>query len=357
MSETATSSRRSIVWLLRIAAIVLVGWGVSGSVRGGMDQLSRHEWHVRPTWLILSGALYAIGLVPMGLYWRSVLAALGSPMPARAALRAYFLGHIGKYVPGKAMSVILRVATVRRWVPSMRFAILSTLIETLTMMSAGAAIAAVASAIALWPNYGVPLIALAMAVAAGAPTLPPVARYLGRVGLARNKLPATLAKSADANDPATPQTIALSKTITQPKNTTSDDDPFRRIDLRLLGGGWCSAGACWVFVALSLWATLRAIGVESISPVQHFPSLVAAVGFAVVAGFLSQLPAGLGVRDALLMQLLVPLCGEANALIAAVLMRLVWLVSELSTCGILYVGGRARDDAPEKRNSSSSKPM
>jgi hypothetical protein len=34
-------------------------------------------------------------------------------------------------------------------------------------------------------------------------------------------------------------------------------------------------------------------------------------------------------------------CGEANALIAAVLMRLVWLVSEVVACGILYVGAKA----------------
>jgi glycosyltransferase 2 family protein len=59
-----------------------------------------------------------------------------------------------------------------------------------------------------------------------------------------------------------------------------------------------------------------------------------------VTGFLSLLPGGIGVRDALLMQLLAPLCGDANALIAAVLVRLVWLVSELAACGILYVGAR-----------------
>jgi uncharacterized membrane protein YbhN (UPF0104 family) len=49
------------------------------------------------------------------------------------------------------------------------------------------------------------------------------------------------------------------------------------------------------------------------------------------------LPGGLGVRDLLLMELLVPLCDRANALIAAVLLRLVWLVTEVIVCGILYV--------------------
>jgi hypothetical protein len=66
-------------------------------------------------------------------------------------------------------------------------------------------------------------------------------------------------------------------------------------------------------------------------------SLVAAVAVAVVAGFLSMLPGGLVVRDALLAELLAHKWGEANALIAAVLLRLVWLVTEVLVCGILYI--------------------
>jgi uncharacterized membrane protein YbhN (UPF0104 family) len=93
----------------------------------------------------------------------------------------------------------------------------------------------------------------------------------------------------------------------------------------------------------SLWATLRAIGVVDLEPIRHLPLLVAAVALAVVAGFASMLPGGLGVRDALLMQLLAPHCGSANALVAAVLVRLVWLVSELAACVILYVGARSRE--------------
>ena len=49
---------------------------------------------------------------------------------------------------------------------------------------------------------------------------------------------------------------------------------------------------------MSLWATLRAIGVDRPRSVADLPLLVAAVAFAVVAGFLSMLPGGLGVRDA-----------------------------------------------------------
>ena len=302
--------------------MLLVGWGVSGSVRGALAQLSQHEWHVHPVWLLVSGAMYGLGLVPMGWFWRRTLAALGYPTPLLAALRAYFLGHLGKYVPGKAVSVILRVAAVRKWVPSMRVALVSSLIETLTMMAVGALLAAVMSAFVLRLDYIVSLAALGMACAAGAPTLPPIARLLASLGLARDRL-----QTDDDSSPASSPDVAAN---------------LQRIDYRLLATGWCAAGVCWILVALSLWATLRAVGIDSLGPLRDLPLLIAAVAFSVVAGFMSQLPAGLGVRDALLMQLLVPACGEANALVVAVLMRLVWLVSEVVVCGILYIGAKTR---------------
>jgi glycosyltransferase 2 family protein len=324
VTDSAHLSRRSLIWTLRIVALVVVCWGVSGSVRKGVAELAKHEWQVQPAWLFASGALYAIGLMPMAWFWHRTLIALKSPPPFAPTMRAYFLGHVAKYVPGKAMTVILRVAAVRKWVPSMRIALTSTVLETLTMMSVGALLAAVISAFVLHLEPYVSLIALAMACVAGAPTLPPIARFLARLGIARYKRQ----KTHDRDDEKAPISASAADI----------SENLQGINYGLSVTGWFAATICWLFLALSLWATLRAIGVDTISPLNDLPRLIAAVAFAVVAGFLSQLPAGLGVRDALLMQLLVPVCGDANALVAAVLMRLVWLVSEVVVCGILYVG-------------------
>jgi len=325
VTKSASSSRRFVAWSLRIGALVLVAWAVSGSIRGALVQLSEQEWHVRPAWLCAAGVIYAVGLAPMGWFWQRTLAALGCPTPILPAMFAYFMGHIGKYVPGKAMSVILRVAFIRRWVPSMRVALISTLLETLTMMAVGAFLAAATAALILRLEPLISLAAVAMAIAAGVPTLPPVARRLAALGLKGDTEIATAtATSASAGD----------------SPTVNLADRLHAIDYRLLAKGWCAATVCWVLLALSLWATLRAIGVDELDPLADLPRLVACVAFSVVAGFLSLLPAGLGVRDALLMQLLVPFCGEGGALVAAVLVRLVWLVSELLACGILYIAAR-----------------
>ncbi len=318
-AQRFSSSRRWLVWSLRIVVLVLVCVGVRGTVLKALDQLSQHEWHVHPTWLVAAGGLYAFGLMPMAWFWHRALASLGQPTPWAATLRAYFLGHLGKYVPGKAMAAILRIAAVRKWVPSMRIAIVSTMLETLTMMAVGAILAAALSIIVLRSKPELAALALVTAIAVGLPTLPPVARWLARIGIARLQQP----------------------TDDRSSNPTDIESNLRGINLRLLVEGWLAAGVCWFFLGLSLWATLRAIGVN-ISPINDLPMLVAAVALAVVAGFISMLPGGLGVRDLALVQLLAESCGPANALVAAVLIRLVWLVSEVSVCVILYVAARTK---------------
>jgi glycosyltransferase 2 family protein len=310
--------------MLRIAALVVVCVGVSGTVRGALAQLSEHSWTVRPAWLVVSGAVYVLGMAPMGWFWQRTLVALGYQPPLSATMRAYYFGQLGKYVPGKAMVIILRVAAMRRWAPSMRLVIVSVFIETLTMMAVGALLACLISALVLKSDPYIWLIALGMAVAAGVPTLPMVLQWFGRIGAGR------LARADEAKPEAQdPVEVGLK---------------LRGITLRVLGTGWIAAIICWLLFATSLWGTLRAIGVDGVQLFLNMPVLITAVAFAVVAGFLSMLPGGLVVRDAVLMQLLAPVCGEANALVAAVLMRLVWLVSEVAACGILYIarGGRGR---------------
>ncbi len=323
MTDRTSYRRQSLIWGLRALILILVVLGVSGTVRSALAELGRHEWNVCPQWLVAAGVAYAIGLVPMAWFWHRALAALGQPAPWQPTLRAYFLGHIGKYVPGKAMAVVLRVAGVRKWVTSLRIALVTSLLETLTMMAVGAFLAAILSTLVLRLEPRLAAIGLVMAVAAGVPTLPPIARRLARLGLKRFDQSPELVNSAT--------------------NQVGFSAGLEGINFRLLAGGWVAAALCWTLLGVSLWATLTAIGAENVRLVENLPRLVAAVAFSVVAGFLSMLPGGLLVRDAILMQLLVPVCGEANSLVAAVLLRLVWLVTEVAVCGILYVVARSRE--------------
>ncbi len=357
-TKPTKSSRRWLVWSLRILVLVVVFGAVSGTVRTAVEQLSHHEWHVRPAWLVAAGALYIIGLLPMAWFWDRTLVALSHPTPWAVTLRAYFLGHLGKYVPGKAMSVILRVAAIRRWAPSLRLAMLSTMLETLTMMAVGAFLAAVLSVFLLRSRPEYAAVALMVAIGVGVPTFPPVARWFARFGANRLRqrsrdTSATIhidnvggVSDADhgtkPNAKNTPTPNRGQRPLPQNADALTEniDDYLRGINTRLLFEGWIAAAACWVFLGWSLAATLRAIGIDTVEPLSDLPMLVAAVAMAVVAGFVSMLPGGLGVRDLALVQILSETCGPADALVAAVMMRLVWLMSEVAVCVILYIAAK-----------------
>ena len=120
-----------------------------------------------PAWLVVSGAAYVLGMAPMGWFWHRTLEAFGYQPPLMATMRAYYFGQLGKYVPGKAMVIILRVAAMRRWAPSMRLVIVSVFLETLTVMAVGALLAFLISALVLKSEAYISLIALGMAAAAG----------------------------------------------------------------------------------------------------------------------------------------------------------------------------------------------
>ena len=74
------------------------------------------------------------------------------------------------------------------------------------------------------------------------------------------------------------------------------------------------------------------------------------MALAVVLGFVSMLPAGVGVRDIAMLQLLaprleqlVPHQGQLLALVAVVVLRLVWLSAEALLAAVLYpLGARQR---------------
>ena len=67
----------------------------------------------------------------------------------------------------------------------------------------------------------------------------------------------------------------------------------------------------------------------------------AAVALGVLAGFLTFIPGGLGGREYVHTQLLLPVYGPVAALYSAVVLRVVWLVSEVAVSGLLYLAGPA----------------
>ncbi|MES1213704.1 MAG: hypothetical protein ABUL64_03880, partial [Singulisphaera sp.] len=102
----------------------------------------------------------------------------------------------------------------------------------------------------------------------------------------------------------------------------------------------CQLALGWCAVGLSIWAALCAVdGEASHATPTEIALSIAAGALSVVAGFVSFIPAGLVVRDAVMLELLAPAVGKGPALVCALVARLVWLLSEVAISIILYVVG------------------
>jgi uncharacterized membrane protein YbhN (UPF0104 family) len=308
------------LWIaLKLAVVLLLAWAIRRTLLDAWTEIAAARFFIRPEWLAVSGLLYLVGMLPCGWFWHRVLLRLGQRPTWLESQRAYFIGHLGKYVPGKALVVILRAGLVRSERVDFTLAAASVFVETLTQMAVGAFIAG-AILVAMFRDQAfLTSLAFGLMVLAALPTHPAVFVRLVRVtGLARYK----------------PQAF----------------ETLEKLDAWTVLAAWPMIGLGWFVVGGSLWAALRAIGVEG----GDFPSdllrLTAVASLAVVAGFLSLIPGGLGVRDLVLTTLMVPHleavgfpAPQGAALATAVLLRVVWLFAEVFLAAILYpLGGRSR---------------
>ncbi len=338
-------NRRYIRWAAQLVALVLLTWGITHAFRKASDQLTHQQselhrqadelkqqaesadepqrsellqqadriqdkartlWHASPVWLLLSSVCYAIGMIPAGHFWRRCLLQLDQPAPAMRTLYAYILGHLGKYFPGKAMVLVLRVGVLAPLGVLKIATTLTIFMETLTMMAVGSALAV----ISLWLldlDWRWTLLAIGLTLVTFVPTLPPILQQVLK-RTQKNVEPELMAKW------------------------------LRRMDWTLIGQGWISLCVTWVFYGLSLACILRALPVSDFASSSLTTILLSSLGasaMAVVLGFVSFLPGGVGVREVVLSTMLGPIVGPVAALASAVWLRIVWLATEIVMAIIL----------------------
>ncbi len=105
----------------------------------------------------LAVGLYLAGLSAFGLFFWRIMGTGKNPTRPLPALRAYLISHLGKYVPGKAMVVVMRAGLVVPYGARPATAAFATLYETLVMMAAGGLVASLGFAIGSGPSAKVPV--------------------------------------------------------------------------------------------------------------------------------------------------------------------------------------------------------
>jgi len=342
---------RTMKWAKRLFQLLiaaLVVWGIWHSFEKAQAELARHkfEWsQIRPLWLVASGAIYFVGTLPSWWFWHLTLNALGQqPRPA-TSLRAYTIGQLGKYVPGKALVVVLRASWVSGPKVDWFMAAAAVFVETLTMISVGAALSGILLLV-LFPEMG----------SHAANFLMGKERMTVHAGL----LLAAVALSLVSWLPTIPSVFRLLVARLLRRSASQLHTALNGVNRSLILRGWIMMPLNWLMMGLSLWAVAQAI--PGADPGAVLPSVrdlglhIACISLAVVLGFASFIPGGFGVRELVVTTVLAPHpdYGPARALVVAILLRIVWLLSELFVSAILVASARNRPAHVLKQKLSPS---
>jgi glycosyltransferase 2 family protein len=308
--------QRGIQWSL---AIVVFGF-LFFAVKHSLDQLqstpeilawNRVRWLPLTVGFLLSGA----ALFPAGIAWLQTLRDFRLDVPIRHGAYAYFLGHLGKYVPGKAMAILLRVGYLHRLGVLVRPAILSVFIETMTSLTTGSILGAL-----LLQGMDAPAwlkwCALACIPLAAATLIPDTFRWLvARISRSRlGKMPEFVAQAI-------------------------------RWKLMLRCAAWSLLG--WLLHGTAGWLLLMAIAPEpELLSLNAWCTCVASMCLAALAGFISMIPGGAGVRELVATWGIATLVSTPVALVAAVVTRLAVISAELLILGCMALWVHWNPKAP-----------
>lgn len=254
--------------------------------------------------LPIAGAMLAVlvAMVASMQVYRALLAALGSPLPARAAARIVFVGQLGKYLPGSVWPVLaqMELGTAHQ-VPRHRSATASVLTMLVSLLAGLlAALVTLPFAAGATP-YRWAFLAAPVLLAVLHPRL-------------LNPLLALLLRLA--------RRPALERPLTG------------RAVLTALGWGLAS----WTLYGVQVWLLVTRLGAPD-----GRGALLAVGGFAFAwcVGFLVVFaPAGAGVREVLLVALFGPVVGVGGATALALVSRILMTVGDLLTAGLAAWSGR-----------------
>jgi hypothetical protein len=260
------------------------------------------------------GALVAVllGLAAGMQVWRVLLAALGSPLPVRAAARVVFVGQLGKYIPGSIWPVLAQMELGSVYHVPRRRSATATLLTMLFSLAAGLLAALLTLpwlAGGATAGYRWALVLAPVLVACLHPrVLNPVLRRLLR-----------LAGRAPLEQPLTGRAVSTAL-------------------------AW--ALASWLPYGAQVWLLTVRLGAP---PGRAAVLAVGGFAFAWCVGFLAVfVPAGVGVREALLVAALHTVLGVGDATAIALVSRLLMTLGDLCVAGLAVVStrGRGRPPAP-----------
>ncbi|MFI5626324.1 lysylphosphatidylglycerol synthase domain-containing protein [Nocardioides sp. NPDC051685] len=289
MAPTRTQTR-TVVGVIFLVVVFLVAVWTIWTQRG---QLGESLVELGPWPIIMSCALATIGTAFTYLEWREVLRGLGVTLPLAQGARVFFLSQLGKYLPGSIWPVVMQMEAGRARGASRATMVAANLFTLVVGCTVGLIIACVTlpfAAPGAFTHYWWALLALPVLLAMLHPATMPRAlnvllRFLRRAPIT-SRLP---------------------------------------VRYTVRSGAWASVS--YLFLGSHIAVMVGALGGgRAVVLIMS----VGAISLAVCVGVLAlPVPAGLGVRDGVLVLTMAPTIGLAPALLVTVTARVLTSLSDL----------------------------
>lgn len=312
----ARTTRQRAVDVLRIGVLVLVLVVVGIALWSNWEEvradLGRLGWSTLAAATVL--ALASPFLTVLG--WRVLLADLGSRLHIAEASGVFFVGQLGKYLPGSVWSVVVQTEMAARLgVPRRRTAVCGLLCIGLSALTGLVAGLPALPGLLTRGEVSVPWWSVPLVIAALLPLLwPPLLncgirwalRLLRRPPLEHDLGPAAVARSS----------------------------------------AWFTSS--WLVGGLSVWVLARALAADDVDASRLL--LVAVSGYLLAAGigmFSIVVPAGVGVRDGVMVLLLAAQLSLSAAAAVVVVARFLTVLGDVVWAAAGWLWGRSHRLLPE----------
>lgn len=286
---------------LVVAAIVFVGLTIAENA----DALRTFDWRVRPGVLALSVVLNVVVLAfGVLVLHRVLLHTTSDRVPLAAMLRLWFLSAVARYIPGKVWQFVAAAQLAGRGGFSGAAVLTAMAIHIGFTLVAAVLVSLATLPIGAWTGIDRTVLLLAGTVAGLAVVHPAVLRFALRL------LPRALHRDVVAWGGGWGESVLL---------------------LALCVISWLLGGLTFILfvsaiVDVAPGAVIPLIGVNTLSFVAGYVVLIA--------------PAGLGVREAAMTELLGPFMPAYVAAVLAVLSRLWLIAAELIGAALAFASGR-----------------
>lgn len=98
------AASKTVRWAIAGGAVALALWAVFKEWDKVVDAISRLS-----PWLLALALVATVGnVLSAGVIWRTVLADLGTRLGVKPTAKIYFVGQLGKYLPGSVWSVVIQ---------------------------------------------------------------------------------------------------------------------------------------------------------------------------------------------------------------------------------------------------------